>query len=141
MDNGIEEPTFEESIDKESEKDDKIDQLQEALSRPWTLQELPMMQQWLKANSPALDVISLLAAKGAKIYYNDPFVPRFNFNGSSYRSVKLTKQMLKKVDLAVILTDHTQYDYDMIVENARAVFDSRNATKKVRKSRKKIELL
>ena len=91
--------------------------------------------------SPALDVISLLEDKGAKIHYNDPFVPSFNFNSSKHKSVKLTEGLLKRVDLVVIVTDHTQYDYDMIVENARAVFDTRNATKSVRKNRRKIELL
>ncbi|MEE8577226.1 MAG: nucleotide sugar dehydrogenase [candidate division Zixibacteria bacterium] len=91
--------------------------------------------------SPALDVISLLESKGARLYYNDPFVPEFNFNSSKHKSVKLTKSLLKRVDLVVIVTDHTQYDYNMIVENAKAVFDTRNATKGVRKNRKKIELL
>ncbi|UCD64450.1 MAG: nucleotide sugar dehydrogenase [Candidatus Zixiibacteriota bacterium] len=91
--------------------------------------------------SPALDVINLLEAKGAKIHYNDPFVPQFDFNGNRHRSAKLTKRLLGSVDLVVIVTDHSQYDYNMIVENARAVFDSRNATKSVKKQRNKIELL
>jgi len=91
--------------------------------------------------SPALDVISLLEAKGARVYYNDPFVPQFDFNGNRHKSVRLTKALLRKVDLVVIVTDHTQYDYDMVVEHATAVFDSRNATKGVRKNRRKIELL
>jgi UDP-N-acetyl-D-glucosamine dehydrogenase len=91
--------------------------------------------------SPALDVINLLEAKGAKIFYNDPFVPQFNFNDHKHKSVKLSKALLKRVDLVVIITDHTQYDYNEIVENARAVFDTRNATKAVRRHRKKIELL
>ncbi len=91
--------------------------------------------------SPALDVISLLEAKGAKVHYNDPFVPQFDFNGNRHKSVQLNKALLRKVDLVVIVTDHTQYDYEMIVDNARAVFDSRNATKRVRKNRRKIELL
>lgn len=91
--------------------------------------------------SPALDVINLLEAKGAKVHYNDPFVPQFDFNGHRHKSTPLSKALLKKVDLVVIVTDHTQYDYEMIVENARAVFDSRNATKRVRKNRRKIELL
>jgi len=91
--------------------------------------------------SPALDVISLLEGKGAKVHYNDPFVPQFDFNGNRHKSVRLTKALLRKVDLVVIVTDHTQYDYEMIVGNAKAVFDSRNATKGVRKNRRKIELL
>ncbi len=91
--------------------------------------------------SPALDVIKLLEDKGAKVYYNDPFVSKFTWNGTIHKSTSLTPDLIKKVDLVVILTDHTQYDYPMIVENAKAIFDSRNATKSVKKHRNKIELL
>lgn len=91
--------------------------------------------------SPSLDVIKLLGDEGAKVVYNDPFVPKFSWNGDVKKSVKLTKQQIKSADLVVILTDHTEYDYDFIVQNAKVVFDSRNATKNVKKYRSKIELL
>jgi UDP-N-acetyl-D-glucosamine dehydrogenase len=91
--------------------------------------------------SPALDVINLLEARGVRTHYNDPFVPQFDWNSNKHKSTKLTKQLLKKVDLVVIVTDHSEYDYDWIVENAKAVFDTRNATKGVKKNRNKIELL
>ncbi len=91
--------------------------------------------------SPALDVIQLLEEKGAKVQYNDPFVPKFEWKDGQYRSTPLTASLIKKSDLVVILTDHTQYDYDLIVKNAKAVFDSRNATRSVRRGRSKIELL
>ena len=91
--------------------------------------------------SPALDVIKLLEDRGAKIYYNDPFVPTFEWNHVKYKSHRLSKELIKKADLVIILTDHTSYDYQWIVDNARAVFDTRNATKKVKKHRQKIERL
>lgn len=91
--------------------------------------------------SPALDVIKLLENKGARVYYNDPFIPSFDWNGTKHKSTKLTSSLIKKMDLVVILTDHTQYDYQDILKNAKAVFDSRNATKAVKKYRHKIELL
>lgn len=91
--------------------------------------------------SPALDVIKLLQNRGAKVTYNDPFVPSFNWEGKQKRSAKLTEKLLAKADLTVILTDHTQYDYQWIVDNSRLVFDCRNATKPVKKNRSKIELL
>ncbi len=91
--------------------------------------------------SPSLDVIRLLEKQGAKVQYNDPFVPRFAWEGTTYKSVKLTAELLKKVDLVVILTNHTQYDYQFIVDNSKAVFDSRNATKNVKHGRNKIVLL
>jgi UDP-N-acetyl-D-glucosamine dehydrogenase len=91
--------------------------------------------------SPSLDVIKLLEDKGAKVCFNDPFVPNFRWKNKQIKSVKLTPQALKSSDLIVILTNHTQYDYQWIVNNARAVFDTRNATKEVRKGRQKIDVL
>jgi UDP-N-acetyl-D-glucosamine dehydrogenase len=91
--------------------------------------------------SPALDVIKLLEDKGAKIYYNDPYVPEIDWNHSRHTSRKLTKSLLRKADLTVILTNHSSYDYQWIVDNAKAVFDTRNATKSAKRNRRKIELL
>ncbi|MFQ6008662.1 MAG: nucleotide sugar dehydrogenase, partial [Candidatus Zixiibacteriota bacterium] len=91
--------------------------------------------------SPALDVITLLEGKGAKIYYNDPYVPEIDWNRSKHKSRKLTKNLIAKVDVTVILTNHSTYDYQWIVDHAKAVFDTRNATKMVKKNRRKIELL
>jgi len=91
--------------------------------------------------SPSLDVIKLLEDKGAIVSYNDPFVPQFKWNNKQAKSVSLTKAVVKDADLVVILTNHTEYDYQWIVSNARAVFDTRNATREVAKGRKKIELL
>jgi UDP-N-acetyl-D-mannosaminuronate dehydrogenase len=79
--------------------------------------------------SPALDVIKLLEDKGAKIAYNDPYVPSFRWKGGVVKSVKLTPTLLKKAALVVILTDHTDYNYQWVVDHARLVFDSRIATK------------
>ena len=91
--------------------------------------------------SPALDVIKLLEDKGAKILYNDPFVPMIVWHKAKHKSRKLTTKLLRQADVAVILTDHSSYDYQWIVDESKAVFDSRNATKGVSKRRRKIELL
>ncbi|HUV30615.1 MAG TPA: nucleotide sugar dehydrogenase [Acidobacteriota bacterium] len=91
--------------------------------------------------SPALDVIKLLEDKGCRVYYNDPFVPHFAWRDGVMKSSRLTAQLIKKVNLVVVVTDHSGYDYQWIVDNARAVFDTRNATKHVRRHRQKIELL
>ena len=91
--------------------------------------------------SPALDVIKLLEDKGAKVVYNDPYVPVFNWKGGKFKSTKLTEAVVKKADLVVILTDHTDYNYQWVVDHAKLIFDSRNATKKVTKNRQKIEVL
>jgi UDP-N-acetyl-D-glucosamine dehydrogenase len=91
--------------------------------------------------SPALDVMKLLETEGAKVSYNDPHVPEINWNDSRLKSKKLTEALLKEADLTVIITDHTSYDYQWIVDKSNAVFDTRNAAKKVTKGREKIELL
>jgi UDP-N-acetyl-D-glucosamine dehydrogenase len=91
--------------------------------------------------SPALDVIKLIQDRGAKVFYNDPHVPNFEWEGNTFKSSKLTASLLKKADLTVILTNHTLYNYQWITDNAQAIFDTRNATKQVTKNRQKIELL
>ncbi len=92
--------------------------------------------------SPAIDVIKLLEDKGAKVCYNDPYVPSFmTWKNKQMKSTRLTQAVIHKADLVVIVTDHSSYDYDWIVRNARVVFDTRNATIKVKNNRSKIELL
>ncbi len=91
--------------------------------------------------SPALDVIKLLNEEGARIYYNDPQVPEIKLNNLKLKSLRLTKTGLRSADLVVILTDHSSYNYQKIVDNARLVFDARNATRNIVANRKKIVLL
>jgi UDP-N-acetyl-D-glucosamine dehydrogenase len=91
--------------------------------------------------SPALDVIKLLEKEGARLHYNDPYVPEIKWDGDAHRSSRLTPALLKKVDLTVVLTDHTSYNYQWIVDNSSLIFDTRNATKMVTSGRKKIYLL
>ena len=88
--------------------------------------------------SPALDVIKLLQNAGAEVSYNDPHVPFIRMNDSDWKPVKLTKEILQSSDCAAILADHSAYDYDFIVRNAKMVMDTRNATKHVKKNREKI---
>lgn len=77
--------------------------------------------------SPALDCIKLLQKQGARVSYNDPYAPVIQMEKSAWRSTRLTKALLKSADLVVILTDHTQYDYQWIADNSKVVFDTRNA--------------
>ena len=81
--------------------------------------------------SPALKIISVLNGKGAKVDYNDPYVPRSaghrEYPGLDLRSVPLTDRRLRSSDAVIIATDHTAYDYDRIVRSAPLVVDTRNA--------------
>ncbi len=91
--------------------------------------------------SPALDVIKLLEKEGAKIYFTDPYIEEIDWDKTVIKSSKLTPALLKKSDLTVILTDHTSYNYQWVVDNSKLVFDTRNATKTVQDDKEKIHLL
>jgi UDP-N-acetyl-D-glucosamine dehydrogenase len=77
--------------------------------------------------SPALDVIRLLEADGAQVTYHDPYVPEVREDGKSLCSVALTNEALAGADAVVILTDHSVFDYDRIVEHAHVLIDARHA--------------
>jgi UDP-N-acetyl-D-glucosamine dehydrogenase len=81
-------------------------------------------------NSPAIKVMELLSNKVKKIYYNDPYVPKLKVSNQRYESATLTKELLQKVDCVLILTDHSSYNYEEILENATLILDTRNAIKK-----------
>jgi UDP-N-acetyl-D-glucosamine dehydrogenase len=92
--------------------------------------------------SPALDIIKLLAARGADISYNDPYAPEIALDGGlCYRSVPLSEEALREADIVVIVTDHTAYDYEFILRHTACVLDTRNATRAVRSGRDKIRRL
>ncbi|MDO6355730.1 nucleotide sugar dehydrogenase [Caloramator sp. CAR-1] len=88
--------------------------------------------------SPVLKIIEHLEKRNAKVSYNDPYISEFTHNGKHYVSVELTEEVLKDADIVIITTDHSKYDYDFIVRNAKVVFDTRNATKEVLENRDKI---
>lgn len=79
--------------------------------------------------SPALELYKLLDQKGAKLSYHDPYVPCFAYGDALIHSVELTAERLKETDLVVIATDHSNVDYQLIVEHAPVVYDTRNATR------------
>ena len=93
--------------------------------------------------SPSLDVIGLLKQKGALVEYHDPYIPHIHheYDGWQMDSVKDVMKSVKEADAVVIVTNHKDYDYQAIIENAKFVFDSRNATGKLGKNHEKVERL
>jgi UDP-N-acetyl-D-glucosamine dehydrogenase len=92
--------------------------------------------------SPTFKVMELLEADGAEVLTVDPHVARFeDHHGRVYHTTALTDELIEGADCIVIVTDHTTFDYDAIVARARAVVDTRNATRSVRAGRDKITLL
>jgi len=88
--------------------------------------------------SPALDVIGLLMAKGAVVDYHDPFIPVLKHDSWEKKSVADLKKAVKGMDCVVIVTNHSQYDYKMILDNSALIVDTRNAMGKIGKGNKKV---
>ena len=82
--------------------------------------------------SPALDVMKLLVEKGAVVSYSDPHVSSIDGAGLELASLDLTPQVLREMDCLVVATAHVAFDYDMIVEAAVPIVDTRNALKRYR---------
>jgi len=78
--------------------------------------------------SPALDVIRLLEEWGADVVYHDPHIPSFREDGHERLGVPLSDAELARADAVVIITDHSGIDYQRVVDMARLIVDTRNAT-------------
>lgn len=93
--------------------------------------------------SPALDVIGLMQKKGAIVEYHDPYIPHVHheYDGWQMDSVKDMMKSVKDADAVIIITNHKEYDYKAIIESAKFVFDSRNATGRMGKNSEKVEIL
>ncbi len=81
--------------------------------------------------SPSLDVMSVLHEKGARVRYADPYVPRLAASlwrgGVELASEALTPATVAGADCVAILTDHRTVDYDMVLDAAQLIVDTRNA--------------
>ena len=93
--------------------------------------------------SPAMDVIGLMKNKGAIVEYHDPYIPHIHheYDGWQMDSVKDMMKSVKEAEAVIIITNHKEYDYKAIIESAKFVFDSRNATGKIGKNSEKVERL
>jgi len=79
--------------------------------------------------SPSLDIIRLLQAKGADVRYHDPYVSEIEHEGFEMASVLDLEPALLESDCVVIATDHSSYDWDMVQRLAPLVVDTRRAIK------------
>ena len=80
--------------------------------------------------SPAIAVIDELEKVGADVEFFDPWVKEYRHNGKVVQGlISITPEKVAEFDLVMITTAHTNVDYEMVLENARAVFDTKNVTK------------
>jgi UDP-N-acetyl-D-glucosamine dehydrogenase len=90
--------------------------------------------------SPALAIMDLLQKKGAVLLYHDPYIPALpSFRKYSFdlKSSPLTEKVLRRVDAAVVVTDHS-IDYQRIVKRVPLLIDTRNVTQGLVRYKKKI---
>ena len=94
--------------------------------------------------SPTLKIMQILQQRGAQLDYNDPYFPHLHkmrhYNYENMKSVPLNSHNLGNYDGVVIATDHSSYDYGAIVDGAKLVVDTRNATRRVMRHRDRIVL-
>jgi UDP-N-acetyl-D-glucosamine dehydrogenase len=77
--------------------------------------------------SPALDIIVLLQEKGAQVSYHDPHVPAFHHETLEMARVADLETALRDNDCTIVVTDHSEYDWDFIRRHARVLVDTRHA--------------
>ncbi len=80
--------------------------------------------------SPALDIHELLDEKGAQVTYHDPYVDKVQLTGDRVvTSVELTAEWIAEQDCVLIITDHSAFDCEFILQHAKLVIDTRNQTR------------
>ncbi len=79
--------------------------------------------------SPALKIMEKLKMRGYNFDYSDPYVRKIVFNKKIKKSIKITKKILKKYPITMIVTDHDKFDYKLISKEAKFIFDTRNKVK------------
>lgn len=91
--------------------------------------------------SPAIDVIQLLEHKGAKVSFHDPFVKQITHDSWSMDVIEDFDSAVVNADCIVIVTNHSNYDYQHILDKAKLIVDTRNALGKIgRKNPKVVKL-
>lgn len=79
--------------------------------------------------SPSLKLIRLLQERGAKVSYNDPYIPQIELAQDSLTSVDIAEEELSSVDCVVIATNHSCYDVKQLASSAKLLFDVRGVTR------------
>ncbi|MEG2286208.1 MAG: nucleotide sugar dehydrogenase [Eubacterium sp.] len=91
--------------------------------------------------SPALPVIENFKKAGSQIDFYDPFVSEYHYKGEAHQGIAtINPEIIQSYDLIIVTAAHTTIDYDMVQQNAQAIFDTKNAMKTV-SCRDNIELL
>ena len=91
--------------------------------------------------SPAIRVIEVLEKNGVNVEYYDPWISEYKEHGKAVQGLKeISQEIVAGYDLVMVTTAHTNVDYQMVQENAKAIFDTKNVMKNI-KNRENIEVL
>jgi UDP-N-acetyl-D-glucosamine dehydrogenase len=94
-------------------------------------------------DSPALPIMEMLASRGARLSFNDPYIPDLVAPGRfahipALKSQPLSREFLRAQDVVLIIADHSSYDWPWIVEHSSLVVDTRNATRPLTKNHERL---
>jgi len=82
--------------------------------------------------SPSLELIELLLEKGAHVDYSDPFIAethKTRKNDFNMKSISINKESLNSFNLAILATDHDDFDYKLIEKESKLIVDTRGKFK------------
>lgn len=84
--------------------------------------------------SPALEIMDIVARKGGIVSYNDPHIPQVQTHysaslGEYYHSVELNANTLQSADVVVLTTNHSAFDVEFIKAHSKLIVDLRNMVK------------
>ena len=79
--------------------------------------------------SPAIDIIELLIQAGANVEFYDPYVKSLKLKEVNLTRVDYSAETVKSFNISVVLTNHTNVDYNILIENSSKIVDTRNVFK------------
>lgn len=88
--------------------------------------------------SPALDICRLLLEKGADVKFHDPYISTLQTEAGALQRSELNDRALGNAECVVIVTDHAAYDWQFVVDHAKLIVDTRNATRGIHANRCRI---
>lgn len=91
--------------------------------------------------SPAMDVMELLVDQGTMIDFYDPYVTTVKIHDRAYTTVPDLLAGIEAADLVVITTEHSNVDYQLVIDKSKAILDTRGITRKLHDPQKKVTLL
>ena len=78
--------------------------------------------------SPSVEIMELLKERGADVQYSDPYWPSFPKKREHHfdlKSIEITPQNIQSFDCVILVTPHDNFDYKIILENAKLIVDTR----------------